>query len=40
MINDDQALTGDQKFGVQVYGYGQYINYWYPGGLDLKFIPQ
>jgi hypothetical protein len=34
------ALSGDQKFGVQVYGYGQYTSYWYPGGLDLKFIPQ
>ena len=34
------SLSGDQKFGVQVYGYGQYTSYWYPGGLDLKFIPQ
>lgn len=34
------SLTGDQKFGVQVYGYGQYTSYWYPGGLDLNFIPQ
>ncbi|MEZ4382219.1 MAG: IgGFc-binding protein [Nannocystaceae bacterium] len=34
------ALSGDDTFGVQVYGYGQYTSYWYPGGLDLKFIPQ
>ena len=25
-------------FGVQVYGYGQYTSYWYPGGLDLEEI--
>ena len=36
----DHALVGDQSFGVQVYGYGQYTSYWYPGGLDLKLIPQ
>lgn len=26
--------------GISVYGYGQYTSYWYPGGLDLNFIPQ
>ena len=31
----DHELAGDQPFGVQVYGYGQYTSYWYPGGLDL-----
>ena len=36
----NHSLTGDQPFGVQVYGYGQYTSYWYPGGLDLKLIPQ
>ena len=34
------AIAGDLAFGVQVYGYGQYTSYWYPGGLDLKYIPQ
>lgn len=33
------ALTGDHKFGIQVQGYGQYTSDWYPGGADLKFIP-
>ncbi len=35
----DHTITGDQNFGVQVYGYGQYTSYWYPAGLDLKLIP-
>ncbi len=36
----DHVITGDKPFGVQVYGYGQYTSYWYPGGLDLTLIPQ
>jgi phage baseplate assembly protein gpV len=36
----NHTITGDQDFGVQVYGYGQYTSYWYPGGLDLNLIPQ
>ena len=36
----DHTITGDKAFGVQVYGYGQYTSYWYPGGLDLNLIPQ
>ena len=36
----NHLFAGDQKFGVMIYGYGQYTSYWYPGGLDLKFIPQ
>jgi len=36
----DHTITGDQAFGVQVYGYGQYTSYWYPGGLNLNLIPQ
>ncbi|PCC69279.1 hypothetical protein SAMN02745121_08898 [Nannocystis exedens] len=35
----DHTLTGDAPFGVQVYGYGQYVSYAYPGGLDLDVIP-
>ena len=38
--NGDHSITGDKAFGVQVYGYGQYTSYWYPGGLDLNLIPQ
>jgi hypothetical protein len=38
--NGDHTITGDKAFGVQVYGYGQYTSYWYPGGLDLNLIPQ
>ncbi|HZG96708.1 MAG TPA: hypothetical protein VEY14_00405, partial [Nocardioidaceae bacterium] len=26
----DHTITGDQAFGVQVYGYGQYTSYWSP----------
>jgi hypothetical protein len=33
-------VTGDQKFGITVYGYGQYTSYWYPGGMNLDIIPQ
>ncbi|MCY1061799.1 IgGFc-binding protein [Nannocystis sp. SCPEA4] len=36
----DHTISGDVAFGVQVYGYGQYTSYWYPGGLDLTLIPQ
>ena len=35
----NHTLTGDQPFGVSVYGYGQYTSYWYPGGLDLEVLP-
>jgi hypothetical protein len=30
--------TGDQPFGISVYGYGWCTSYWYPGGLNLKEI--
>jgi hypothetical protein len=33
------TITGSMPFGIQVYGYGQYTSYWYPGGLDLMSIP-
>ncbi|MDC0720721.1 IgGFc-binding protein [Nannocystis bainbridge] len=35
----DHRLTSDHPFGVQVYGYGQYTSYWYPGGLNLAPLP-
>jgi hypothetical protein len=34
----NHLATGDQPFGVSVYGYGQYTSFWYPGGLDLDTI--
>ena len=35
----DHNMTGTMPFGIQVYGYGQYTSYWYPGGLNLNTIP-
>lgn len=32
------TISSDQKFGIVVYGYGQYTSYMYPGGLDLNSI--
>jgi hypothetical protein len=32
----NHRISGDQAFGITVYGYGQYTSYWYPGGLDLR----
>jgi hypothetical protein len=34
----NHTITGTMKFGITVYGYGQYTSYWYPGGLDLTTI--
>ncbi len=34
------SISGDLKFGITVYGYGQYTSYWYAGGLDLTDIIQ
>jgi hypothetical protein len=34
----DHLIVSDEQFGVQVYGYGQFTSYWYPGGLDLNPI--
>ena len=36
----NHSITGDQGFGISVYGYGVDTSYWYPGGLDLSIIPQ
>ena len=33
-------VTADQKVGVSVYGVVNFGSYWYPGGLDLKVVPQ
>ena len=35
----NHTLKGDIEFGVGVYGVLDYGSYWYPGGLDLAFIP-
>ena len=31
----NHRITASEKFGITVYGYGQYTSYWYPGGLNL-----
>ncbi len=36
--NGNHTISGDQAFGISVYGYGVDTSYWYPGGLDLKVI--
>jgi hypothetical protein len=30
------TASSTSPFGIQVYGYGIYTSYWYPGGLDLR----
>ena len=32
----NHVATGNGPFGIEVYGYGSYTSYWYPGGLNLK----
>jgi hypothetical protein len=34
----NHRISGDQGFGISVYGYGMDTSYWYPGGLDLKRV--
>jgi hypothetical protein len=34
--NGVHSASSATPFGIQVYGYGSYTSYWYPGGLDLK----
>ncbi len=31
----NHTATSSGPFGIQVYGYGSYTSYWYPGGLNL-----
>ena len=33
--NPVHVATGNVGFGIEVYGYGAYTSYWYPGGLNL-----
>jgi hypothetical protein len=30
------SIESSQPFGIEIYGYGQYTSYMYPGGLDVK----
>ena len=39
-MDGNHNLEGDKKFGIQVYGFGQFTSYWYPGGQNLDAIPQ
>ncbi len=32
------SISGDQPFGIVVYGYGSRTSYMYPGGLDLRVV--
>ena len=34
----NHTISSAKKFGITVYGYGQYTSYWYPGGLDLADV--
>lgn len=34
----NHSISGDQGFGISVYGYGMDTSYWYPGGLDLHQV--
>jgi len=36
--NGDHVIMAAKPIGINVYGYGQWTSYWYPGGLDLKPI--
>ena len=33
--NGNHSISSALPFGIDVYGYGQYTSFWYPGGLDL-----
>ncbi|HEY8375652.1 MAG TPA: IgGFc-binding protein, partial [Nannocystis sp.] len=39
-VDGNHEISANAKIGISVYGYGQYTSYWYPGGLDLKILPQ
>ena len=34
-VSSNHAASSAGTFGIQVYGYGSYTSYWYPGGLNL-----
>jgi len=37
-VNSYHTITGDQPFGIMVYGFARFTSYFYPGGLDLEYI--
>ena len=37
-VESFHTVTGDQPFGVMVYGFAKFTSYYYPGGLDLRYI--
>jgi hypothetical protein len=36
LSSSNHSASSASQFGVEVYGYGNYTSYWYPGGLNLK----
>jgi len=34
-ISANHTASSTSAFGIQIYGYGSYTSYWYPGGLNL-----
>jgi hypothetical protein len=34
-VSSNHTASSSGAFGIQVYGYGSYTSYWYPGGLNL-----
>lgn len=37
-VSSYHTITGDQPFGIMVYGFARFTSYFYPGGLDLRHI--
>jgi len=37
-MDGNHSISGNQPFGITVYGYGKDTSYWYPGGLELHEI--
>lgn len=37
-VNSYHSITGDQPFGIMVYGFARFTSYFYPGGLNLEYI--
>jgi len=36
--NSYHSITGEQPFGIMVYGFARFTSYFYPGGLNLEYI--
>ncbi len=37
-VNSYHSITGEQPFGIMVYGFARFTSYFYPGGLNLEYI--